>query len=50
MTDYEFIPGETEKTVAQKTAEVLLAVGWLAFFILLAVTPVIVWAVWKALL
>lgn len=50
MSDYEFEPGETEKSVAQKATEVLLAVGWLTFFILLAVTPVIVWAVWKALL
>jgi len=46
----KFAPVETEKSAADKAAEVLIAVGWLAFFILLTVTPVIVWAVWKALL
>ncbi len=43
-------PVETEKSAAEKAADVLIAVGWLAFLILLAVAPVIVWAVWKALL
>ena len=46
----KFTPTEIEKSTADKAAEVLIAVGWLAFFILLAVTPVIVWAIWKALL
>lgn len=46
----KFAPVETEKNAAEKAAEMLLAFGWLAFFILLTVTPVIVWAIWKALL
>jgi len=46
----KFAPVETEKSPATKAAEVLIAFGWLAFFILLVVTPVIVWAIWKALL
>lgn len=45
----KFAPVETEKSAAEKALDVLIAVGWLAFLILLAVSPAIVWAVWKAL-
>lgn len=50
MTEYQFDPGESEKPVATKAAECLLAFGWLAFFILLTVSPILIVAIWKALL
>lgn len=46
----KFEPVTSEKSAADKAAEVLIAFGWLAFFVLLAVTPVVIWAVWKALI
>jgi hypothetical protein len=46
----KFAPVETEKSAAEKAAGVLVAVCWLVYLILFAVSPVIVWAVWKALL
>lgn len=46
----KFEPVTTEKSAAEKASEVLIAFGWLAFFILLTVSPVLIWATWKALL
>lgn len=46
----KFEPVASEKSAAEKAAEVLIAFGWLAFFILLAVSPVVIWAVWRSLL
>lgn len=45
-----FEPVATDKGAAEKAAEVLIAFGWLTFFILLTVSPALVWATWKALL
>lgn len=46
----KFDPVTTEKGAAEKAAEVLVAFGWLLFFVLLVCSPVAIWAVWKALL
>jgi hypothetical protein len=46
----KFAPVEIEKSATDRVVELVTAVGWLAFFILLAVSPVIVLAIWKALL
>lgn len=46
----KFDPVTTEKGAAEKAAELLIAVGWLAFFTIAACAPVAVWAAWKALL
>ena len=45
-----FDPVTSEQSAADKAGEVLIAVGWLAFFVLLSVAPVVIWAVWRALL
>jgi hypothetical protein len=47
MTELEV---SREKSAAEKAAEVLLSFGWLLFFLLMCVSPVLVYAVWKALL
>jgi hypothetical protein len=46
----KFEPVASEKSAAEKAAEVLIAFGWLAFFILLTVSPIVIVAIWKALL
>jgi hypothetical protein len=47
MSDLEV---KREKSTAEKAAEVLLSFGWLLFFLLMCVSPVLVYAIWKALL
>lgn len=46
----KFEPETREKTAADKAAEVLISFGWLLFFLLMLVSPVLVYAIWKALL
>ena len=46
----KFEPVASEKSSAEKAAEVLIAFGWLLFFLLMLVSPVLVLAIWKALL
>lgn len=43
-------PVTIEKNSAEKAADVLIALGWLLFLTMLPCAPVVVWAVWKALL
>lgn len=45
-----FEPVVTERSTADKAMDVLLAFSWLAFFLLLTVSPVLIIATWRALL